>query len=71
MDRGARPCTAVRPEISNSGLPYDRSSGTCTTCIQKCLEGEVLIDLAFAISDEELEKGYRLICSASRCLTWC
>ena len=42
-------------------LPYDCRSGTCTTCMQKCLEGEIDQDLAFAISDEELEKGYRLI----------
>ena len=46
-------------------LPYDCRSGTCTTCMQKCLEGEVDQDLAFAISDEELEQGYRLICIGS------
>ena len=46
-------------------LPYDCRSGTCTTCMQKCLEGEMDQDLAFAISDEELEKGYRLICIGS------
>jgi ferredoxin len=46
-------------------LPYDCRSGTCTTCIQKCLEGEVDQDLAFAISDEELAEGYRLICIGS------
>jgi ferredoxin len=46
-------------------LSYDCRSGTCTTCMQKCLEGEMDQDLAFAISDEELEKGYRLICIGS------
>ena len=46
-------------------LPYDCRSGTCTTCIQKCLEGEIDQDMAFAISDEELEEGYRLICIGS------
>jgi ferredoxin len=46
-------------------LPYDCRSGTCTTCMQKCLEGEMDQDLAFAISDEELERGYRLICIGS------
>ena len=46
-------------------LPYDCRSGTCTTCMQKCLEGEMDQDMAFAISDEELEKGYRLICIGS------
>ena len=33
--------------------------------LQKCLEGEMDQDLAFAISDEELEEGYRLICIGS------
>jgi ferredoxin len=33
--------------------------------MQMCLEGEIDQDLAFAISDEELEKGYRLICIGS------
>ena len=46
-------------------LPYDCRSGTCTTCMQKCLEGEMDQDLAFAISEEELAKGYRLICIGS------
>jgi ferredoxin len=46
-------------------LPYDCRSGTCTTCMQKCLQGEMDQDLAFAISDEELERGYRLICIGS------
>ena len=46
-------------------LPYDCRSGTCTTCMQRCLEGEIDQDLAFAISDEELAKGYRLICIGS------
>ena len=46
-------------------LPYDCRSGTCVTCIQKCLEGEIDQDMAFAIGDEELEKGLRLICIGS------
>ncbi len=46
-------------------LPYDCRSGTCTTCIQKSLEGEMDQDLAFALDDEDLEKGYRLICIGS------
>lgn len=46
-------------------LPYDCRSGTCTTCIQKCLKGEVDQDMAFAIGGEELDKGLRLICIGS------
>jgi ferredoxin len=33
--------------------------------MQKCLEGEMDQDLAFAISDEDLENGWRLICIGS------
>jgi ferredoxin len=46
-------------------LPYDCRSGTCTTCMQKCLEGEMDQDMAFALDDDDAEKGYRLICIGS------
>jgi ferredoxin len=57
----------ILEEAEDAGLrlPYDCRSGTCTTCRQKCLEGEIDQDLAFAISDEELDQGYRLICIGS------
>ena len=46
-------------------LPYDCRSGTCTTCIVRCLEGEMDQDLAFALDDLDLEQGWRLICIGS------
>ncbi len=52
-------------EDAGLNLPYDCRSGTCVTCIQKCLEGEIDQDMAFAIGDEELEQGLRLICIGS------
>jgi ferredoxin len=52
-------------EAAGMTLPYDCRSGTCITCRQMCLEGDVDQDMAFAISDEELEQGYRLICIGS------
>jgi ferredoxin len=57
----------ILEEAEDAGLrlPYDCRSGTCTTCMQKCLEGEIDQDLAYAISEEELEQGYRLICIGS------
>ena len=57
----------ILEEAEDAGLilPYDCRSGTCITCIQKCLEGEIDQDMAFAISDEELEQGLRLICIGS------
>ena len=57
----------ILEEAEDAGLtlPYDCRSGTCVTCIQKCLEGEIDQDMAFAIGDEELEKGLCLICIGS------
>ncbi len=57
----------ILEEAEDAGLrlPYDCRSGTCTTCIQRQLEGNMDQDLAFAISDEDLEKGWRLICIGS------
>ena len=57
----------ILEEAEDAGLrlPYDCRSGTCTACIQKCLEGEIDQDMAFAIGDEELEQGLRLICIGS------
>ncbi|MBA2690889.1 MAG: 2Fe-2S iron-sulfur cluster binding domain-containing protein [Rubrobacter sp.] len=52
-------------EAAGLYLPSDCRSGTCITCRQMCLEGEIDQDMAFAISDEELEAGYRLICIGS------
>ncbi len=52
-------------EEAGLNLPYDCRSGTCTTCIQKCVEGEIDQDLAFALDDEDEEKGLRLICIGS------
>jgi ferredoxin len=57
----------ILEEAEDAGLhlPYDCRSGTCTTCIQRCLEGEIDQDMAFAIGDEELDQGLRLICIGS------
>jgi ferredoxin len=52
-------------EKAGLNLPYDCRSGTCTTCMQLQLEGEMDQEMAFAIGDEELEKGLRLICIGS------
>ncbi len=57
----------ILEEAEHAGLtlPYDCRSGTCTTCMQKCLEGEMDQDFAFALDDEDLENGWRLICIGS------
>ena len=52
-------------EEAGLNLPYDCRSGTCVTCSQLCIEGEIDQDMAFALDDEDEEKGYRLICIGS------
>lgn len=54
-----------KAEEAGLTLPYDCRSGTCTTCIARCLEGEMDQDLAFALDDLDLEQGWRLICIGS------
>ena len=51
-------------EEAGMRLPHDCRSGTCTTCMQSQLEGEMNQDLAFAL-DDDLEQGWRLICIGS------
>ncbi len=57
----------ILEEAEDAGLrlPYDCRSGTCTTCKQFSLEGEMDQDMAFALDDDELERGWRLICIGS------
>lgn len=43
-------------------MPYSCQSGLCTACRGKCLEGEISIDEAEGLSQEELDEGYVLLC---------
>ncbi len=43
-------------------MPYSCQSGLCTACRGKCLEGEISIDDAEGLSQEEIDEGYRLLC---------
>ncbi|MEQ9403045.1 MAG: ferredoxin--NADP reductase [Cyclobacteriaceae bacterium] len=43
-------------------MPYSCQSGLCTACRGKCLEGEISIDEAEGLSQEELDEGYVLTC---------
>ncbi len=43
-------------------MPYSCQSGMCTACRGKCLEGNVTIDEAEGLSQEELDEGYVLTC---------
>ena len=54
-----------KAEEAGMRLPYDCRSGTCTTFKTRQLEGEMDQDMAFALDDDELERGWRLICIGS------
>ncbi len=43
-------------------MPYSCQSGLCTACRGKCLEGEISLEDAEGISQEEIDEGYRLLC---------
>ncbi len=43
-------------------MPYSCQSGLCTACRGKCLEGEISLDDAEGLSQDEIDEGYRLLC---------
>ena len=43
-------------------MPYSCQSGLCTACRGKCLEGEISLDEAEGLSQEEIDEHYRLLC---------
>ncbi|MEM8940114.1 MAG: ferredoxin--NADP reductase [Bacteroidota bacterium] len=44
-------------------MPYSCQSGLCTACRGKCLEGQISIDEAEGLSQDELDEGYVLTCT--------
>jgi ring-1,2-phenylacetyl-CoA epoxidase subunit PaaE len=47
-----------------SDLPFACRGGVCGTCRALLVEGEVAMDVNYALEPEEIEKGYVLTCQA-------
>ncbi|MFK7952918.1 MAG: 2Fe-2S iron-sulfur cluster-binding protein [Ekhidna sp.] len=51
--------TALKNDLD---MPYSCQSGLCTACRGKCVEGQISIDEAEGLSQDELDDGYVLTC---------
>ncbi len=44
--------------------PYSCTSGACSTCIAKLIQGKVEMDACYALDDDEVRDGYILVCQS-------
>ncbi len=49
---------------SRPDTPFSCRGGMCTTCKAQVIDGSATMDLNYALTDEDLEKGYILTCQA-------
>ncbi len=45
-------------------LPYSCKGGVCSTCKAKITSGEVVMDINYALEEDEVEAGYVLLCQS-------
>jgi len=52
--------------VRNAGadVPFSCKGGVCSTCKAKVIEGQVRMDVNYALEADELERGYILACQA-------
>lgn len=49
---------------NGADLPYACKGGVCSTCIAKVTEGEVEMEVNYALEKDQIEKGFILTCQA-------
>ena len=49
---------------AGADLPFSCKGGVCSTCKAKVLEGEVEMEVCYALEPDELEAGYVLTCQS-------